>query len=141
MRKLLLLTMPLLLFSCNNGKDEAAKLQHQNDSLKAAMQMQAQQKQLDSLKSTVNKMQQNTDESAKEKQEAFRKQMFTYWQRQAIMNKTQRDYDSATLHNVSEYHLGRMPSTRKQEIANATVKLENDRLKTQQINDSLSKYQ
>jgi|GEM_PF-2344128 hypothetical protein len=64
-----------------------------------------------------------------------------HWTAQIQKARTSYDKDSATLHNVSEYHTWRLPSTRKQEINDASIALEQDRTNIKNYKDSLSYWQ
>lgn len=61
-----------------------------------------------------------------------------HWAAQLQQARTSYDNDSATLHNVSEYHTWRLPSTRKQEISDASKALEVDRVNVKNYTDSLN---
>ena len=132
-----ILLLSLLLISCNNKQEDAAKLQHHNDSLKTAIQIQTQQKQIDSLKIIQNR------QAAKDKsiRDSIRQDRLNTLQIQLQLAKANVDADKATLTNVSQYHFGRLPSTREAEITDASNKLEQDKVLVQQEEDSIKKYQ
>lgn len=73
--------------------------------------------------------------------ETIRKQKLAYWQGVLQKAKANVDNDNATLSNVKEYHFLRMPSTRREEIRNASDQLEKDKSWAQQCADSVKYYQ
>lgn len=137
MKNILPVLLIPLLISCNNGKEQAEKLQHQNDSLKTAMQLQVQKRQLDSLTAIQN----NINAKNKIAKDSIRQQNLNMWQVQLQQMKANVDADKATLDNVSQYHFGRFASTRESEITDASNKLEQDKVLVQQYSDSVRKYQ
>jgi hypothetical protein len=144
-----LLSLSLLIASCNNSnKEDAALLQRKNDSLESVLKLQAQQRQIDSLKAEITNVAQTTNniieannERAEANREKRRKQILAIWKYTLQRWNTQLDVDNANLNWASQYHIGRSESTKQREITQASVNVERDKNNILQCQDSVSKYQ
>lgn len=131
------LSLSLLIASCNNSNNEAQEKQHILDSIKIA-----------NLQATVSNVQQTTNniitaenEKTQAAKENRRKQLLTAWTSQLQYWNTQLDAANANLANASIFHPGRLPSTKKREIQQASAQVEQDKVNVQKCQDSVSKYQ
>jgi len=120
MKIVILYALALLFFACNSGKEDAAKQQQHNDSLR-----------VDSTKPINSKV----------LQDSIKKTKLAYWKKQATLITVSLDADRADLNNAQQHHFGRMPGKKKREIEEATTLLAKDKKRFWQIRDSLKKYQ
>lgn len=126
MKLSILYVLPILLLGCNGAKKEAQK-----DSL----EIQAQQKQIDSLKASVNSI------TSKEKKDSVRKSKLAFWRKQKTLMTVNIYADEATIGKAKQRHRGRSPIQRKRAIEQANTQLVLDRKRLKQVSDSLRKYQ
>jgi len=126
MKITILCIFSLLLFACNGAKQEAQK-----DSL----QIQAQQKQIDSLKATVHSI------ASKAERDSIRRSKIAFWKKQTTLMTVNLYADKATLGKAQQTRRGRSSAQRKKAIAEANAQLAQDRKRSRQINDSLRKYE
>lgn len=126
MKTLVLCAVLFLFFACNDAKKEAQK-----DSL----QLQEQQKQIDSLKASVNSI------ARKAMLDSIRKSKFAFWRKQSTLMTVNLYADKAMLNHAKQHRRRVSPARRKRDIKVATIQLEQDRKRAWQIHDSLKKYE
>jgi hypothetical protein len=115
----------LFLFACNGGKDR--------------QELEAQQRQIDSLKATVKNI--SLTVQTKSVRDSIRRVKIAYWKKQTTLMTVSLYADKAILGKAKQIHLGRTPAQRKRAIEEANKQLTMDLNRSRQIRDSLRKYQ
>lgn len=67
--------------------------------------------------------------------------MLAFWQTQLQSANENLNADKNRLTKTQRFHLGRLPNTKKREINDAQMQIEQDQIRVQQYNDSVRKYQ
>jgi hypothetical protein len=126
MKIFMLCTLSLLLFACNGDK-------------KNRQELEAQQRQIDSLKATVKNI--SLTVQTKSVRDSIRRSKIAYWKKQTTLMTVNLYADKAILGKAKRIHLGRTPAQRKKAIEESNKQLIVDLHRTRQVMDSLRKYQ